>query len=123
MPDVKTLLFVYNTNSGVLQSIRNYASGTASASGTDTCTLSAITHSPVGMKKEWKRFLKDLVIPSRLLDRNEFSWEFRELKTTFPAVVVQNGTNLAILVGTDEINRCRDLHDLIHLVQLRLSQC
>jgi len=75
------------------------------------------------MKKEWKRFLKDLVIPSRLLDRNEFSWEFRELKTTFPAVVVQNGTNLAILVGTDEINRCRDLHDLIHLVQLRLSQC
>ena len=122
MTDSKTILFVYNTNNGVLQSLRDYFAGTASASKTDICPLSAITHSPVGMKKEWKRFLKDLEVPSRLLDRNEFSWEFGYVKTTYPAVLVQNGTELNVLIGTGELNGCRDLNDLIQLMQQRLVQ-
>ena len=120
MPGMKTLLVVYNTNSGVLDSLKNYSTGMAPASGADICTLSAITHSPVGMKKEWKRFLKDLDIPSRTLDRNAFSSEFGHYKTTFPVVLVQKGTELEVLIGTEELNRCRDLSDLILLMKQRL---
>jgi hypothetical protein len=121
MSDLKTILFIYNTNNGVLKSLLDYFAGTASASGTDICSLNAITNSPVGMKKEWKRFLKDLKIPSRLLDRNEFSWEFGDL-TSFPVVLVQSGAELAVLVGTEALNQCRDLNDLIFLMQQRLPQ-
>jgi hypothetical protein len=121
MPGTKTLLFVYKTDSGVLQSLKNYSTGTA-ASGSDICTLSAVTHSPVGMKKEWKRFLKDLQIPSRSLDRNEYTMEFRQHPTTFPVVLVQTGTELAVLIGTEELNQCRDLNDLMLLVRERLLQ-
>jgi hypothetical protein len=120
MKDLKTILIIYNANNGKLQSLRDYFAGTASASGTDTCPLSAITTSPVGLKKEWKRFLKDLEIPSRILDRNEFSWEFGYVQPTFPAVVVQDGTELTVLVSTEELSRCRDLDDLIQLMQQRL---
>ena len=122
MSDLKTILFIYNTNNGVLKSLMDYFAGTASASGTDICPLNAITNSPVGMKKEWKRFLKDLKIPSRILDRNEFSWEFGDLHTSFPVVLVQSGAELAVLVGTEALNQCRDLNDLIFLMQQRLPQ-
>jgi hypothetical protein len=122
MSDLKTILFIYNTNNGVLKTLMDYFAGTASASGTDICPLNAITNSPVGMKKEWKRFLKDLKIPSRLLDRNEFSWEFGDLHTSFPVVLVQSGAELAVLVGTEALNQCRDLNDLIFLMQQRLPQ-
>jgi len=120
MPGLKTLLFVYNTNSGVLQSLKDFSAGTAAASGADTCNLSAITHSPVGMKKEWKRFLKDLEIPSRSLDKNEFSSEFGNRQITFPVVLVQKGTELSVLIGTEELNRCRDLNDLIFLLKQQI---
>jgi hypothetical protein len=121
MAESKTLLFIYNTNNGVLKSLMDYCAGTASAPVTPACPLNAITTTPGGMKEEWKRFLKDLKIPSRLLDRNEFSWEFHDLHTTFPVVLVQSGADIAVLVGTEALNQCRDLNDLIHLMQERLS--
>jgi hypothetical protein len=123
MPGLKTLLFVNNTNSGVLLSLKDFSAGKSASYGAGICNLSVITHSPVGMKKEWKRFLKDLEIPSRFLDREEFLSEFTfaHPKTTFPLVLVQKGTELSVLIETEELNRCRDLNDLIHLMKQRLS--
>ena len=76
------------------------------------------------MKKEWKRFLKDLEIPSRTLDKSEFLSEFRSghTQTSFPVVFVQKGTELAVLISTEELSRCRDLNDLILLMIQRLPQ-
>lgn len=124
MPGVKTLLFIYNSTRGVLPSLKDFSAGKAAPSGTDVCNLSAITHSPVGVKKAWKRFLKDLEIPSRSLDRDEFLSEFGFVhpQITFPVVLVQKGTEMFVLIDTEELNRCRDLDDLIHLVQSRLKQ-
>ena len=68
-PDLKTILFIYNTNNGALKSLLDYFAGSASADETDVCRLNALTSSAAGIKKEWKGFLKDLNIPSRLLDR------------------------------------------------------
>ena len=122
MQGQKTLLFVYNSDSGVLQPLKDFSTGKAAVPGADACVLSAVTHSPVGMKKEWKRFIKDLEIPSRFLDRNEFSAEFRSRypQATFPVVLVQKGTELSGLISTEELNRCRDLEDLIVLMRQRL---
>ncbi|MHB8164078.1 MAG: hypothetical protein ACYDDV_06975 [Methanoregula sp.] len=122
MPGQKNLLFIYNTDSGALQTFKDFSSGKASPSGEGACNLTGITHSPVGMKKEWKRFCKDLDIPSRPLHRNEFLAEFgsRQHQTTFPVVLVQKGTELEIFISTDELNRCRDLNDLIILMKQRL---
>jgi hypothetical protein len=120
MPGVRTLLFVHNIDSGVLPSLKDFSTGKTAASGSDICALSAITHSPVGMKKEWKRFCKELEIPSRSLDRNEFVSEFGQRQVTFPIVLVQQGTELSVLISTEELKRCRDLNDLIFLMKQRL---
>ncbi len=122
MPGTKTLLIVDNTNSSVLEPLKDFSTGTAAASGAGTHTISSITHSPVGMKKEWKRFLKDLEIPSRTLDRSEFLSEFGSglHQITFPVVLVQKGTELAVLISPEELTQCRDLNDLITLLRSRL---
>jgi hypothetical protein len=120
MPQEMTLLFVCNSDSGVLPKIKNYSSNNV-VSGADNCNLSTLIHSPVGIKKEWKRFIKDQKIPSRILDRNEFRAEFGQGITTFPVVLIGTGTSLAVLISTDELNRCRELEDLIGLLQHRVS--
>lgn len=120
MPDSKTVLFIHNINSGVLQPLHNYSSTPVAVPGADTCSLSNLTRSPVGIKKEWKRFLKDLSIPSRSLDRNEFFSEFGHRDITIPVVLLQSGTELLLLISTEEINRCHNLGDLIQLVRERL---
>ena len=121
MPGSKILLIVDNTDSEVLPSLKDFSAGTAAASGAGTRTLSTMTHSPVGMKKEWKRFLKDLEIPSRTLERSEFTSEFGSghPKMTFPVVLIKTGTELTVLISTEELRRCRDLNDLIVLMRQR----
>ncbi len=121
MQPVRTLVFVYNLDSGVLPKIKDYAA-TAPAPEPDGCRLFTLTNSPIGMKKEWKRFVKDLGMPARFLPRNEFVREFGQVLSGFPAVLVHDGTELALLISRDEINRCQDLDELIRLVRQRIGQ-
>ncbi|MFA4860816.1 hypothetical protein [Methanoregula sp.] len=120
MSQEETLLFVSNSNSGVLPQIKNY-SDHLSASHSEGCHLSALTYSPVGMKKEWKRFIREQKIPSRALDREEFRAEFGSIAMTFPVVLVRTRRGLSVLISTDELNRCRSLEDLMNLLQQRLA--
>ena len=121
MQELKTLLFVYNTDSSVLPELRDYTAGTSAASRAGNCTFCALTHSPVGMKKEWRRFVKALEIPSRFLNRNEFFSEFGNYEITFPAVFLRKGTELAILICSEELNRCQTLGDIISLIEYHLQ--
>jgi hypothetical protein len=122
MQDPLVILFVNNIDSGVLLSLHDYSASKSDISGVDASPLSAITHSPVGIKKEWKRFLKDLSIPSRSLDRNEFTTEFGNRPVELPVVLLKRGTELSILVSAEEIRACRELSDLIHLIRERISK-
>ena len=122
MPDTTAILFIHNLDSGVLQSLHDYSSSKGAASKADACPLSRITHSPLGIKKEWKRCLKELPIPPRLLDRDQFISEFGHRPLTFPVVLLKRGAELSVLVSTDELNRCMDLSDLVSLVGERVRQ-
>ncbi len=121
MQDSPSILFVYNLDSAVLQSVNEYSTvrGSSQAEG-DVSPLSRLTHSPLGIKKEWKRFIKELPIPSRSMTRDEFIKEFGNITLPFPVVIYKKGATLSVLVSTDEIRACRELGDLIHLVKSRI---
>jgi hypothetical protein len=121
MPHGKTLVFVYNFDSGVLPTIQELA-GREPPRGSDGCKLYLLTSSPVGTKKEWKRFIRELNHPARFLSRNEFSSEFGTGPTLFPAIFIQTGKDLSPAVSADEINQCRALEDLISLVRQRFAE-
>ena len=117
----KTLLFVYNADGGVLPGMKDYSSKTGASHGKDSCNLTAITYSPIGMKKDWKRFIRELGVPARFMNRNEFSSEVGTGLTTFPTILVQVGKDILQVASTDEINRCQCLEDLMSLVQQRIA--
>ena len=60
--------------------------------------------------------------PARFVSRNEFSSEFGTDITSFPAILIQTGKNLAFVVSAGEINQCTTLEDLIHLVRSRFAR-
>lgn len=121
MYQVRSLLIVYNNDSGMLQNFKQY-SLSPSAVSSRGCNLAALTHSPVGMKKDWKRFVRELNIPSRFLDKNEFMAEFRGASTSYPCILLKDGGMLSVLVTTEEIGRCRELEDLMGLLRERIPQ-
>jgi len=116
----QTLLFVYNASSETIPRESQLMSRPTS-SLSEPCRLLTLTYSPIGMKKEWKRFLSGLKIPARFLSRDEFTSGFRNITATFPAVFLMSGKDLFIIATTEEINRCGDLNDLVVLIQQRLS--
>ncbi|MDD1694497.1 MAG: hypothetical protein LUQ71_07215 [Methanoregula sp.] len=115
----KTLLFVYNADSGVFPGMKDYSLKSGTSNTRQFCNLTAITNSPIGMKKDWKRFVRELDIPARFLNRNEFVSEIGAGLITFPAILVQTGKDLLMLASSEEINRCQSLEDLINLVKAR----
>ena len=118
----KTLLFVYNADSGVLPGLKDYSLQSGTSHAKQFCSLTAITSSPIGMKKDWKRFVRELGIPVRFLNRNEFVSEIGAGLISFPAILVQTGKDLLMLASSDEINRCQSLEDLISLVRSRSQE-
>jgi hypothetical protein len=119
LPD-RSLVFVYNVDSETLPKTNDHMR--MAMPGKETCGLLALTFSPIGMKKEWRRFVHTLDIPARFMSRDEFLAEFRTSTTPFPAVFLQSGHDLFVFISADEINQCAQLEDLIHLVQQRLTQ-
>ncbi len=121
MPVGRSLVFIYNADSGVLPRMKDQVSREG-APETDRCNLWALTFSPIGMKKEWKRVVHDLGIPVRFISRDEFAREFRTVAATFPVVFLQTGNDLFNFISTDELNQCTQLEDLISIVRQRLAQ-
>jgi hypothetical protein len=120
MPPGRSIVFVYNVESETLPKTNDHMR--MAMPGKETCGLLALTFSPIGMKKEWRRFVHTLDIPARFVSRDEFLGEFRITAAPFPAVFLQSGPDLFLFIGADEINRCARLEDLISLVQERLVQ-
>jgi len=115
------LLFVYSIDRGSLSAVTDYHRSPGSARA-QRCALYSLLITPVGMKKGWKRFLTDLVVPSRFLHLDEFQQEFRIKDPVLPAVFMQDGKSIHELVTADEINRINSTDQLAELVKKRLIE-
>ncbi|HRY74971.1 MAG TPA: hypothetical protein P5217_01680 [Methanoregulaceae archaeon] len=122
MQSERSLIFVYNADSDAMPRANDLMSR-PTGTLTDPCSLINLTFSPIGMKKEWKRFISGLRIPVRFLARDEFISEFRTYAavTTFPEAFLVVGKDLFVIASTEEIRRCGDVADLIAIVEKRLA--
>lgn len=122
MQSGRSLIFVYNADSETLPRANGFMSRPTGAL-TDPCKLLDLTFSPIGMKKEWKRFISNLKLPVRFLARDEFKSEFRNYVAvaTFPMAFLLVGKDLFVLTTTEEIQQCGDVADLVSIVEKRLA--
>lgn len=109
------LVFVYNADSGVFNALADAAHKIFSPQ-TYACNLCALTHTAVGMRGEWRRFLDGLGRPLEFLHADELASRYGVSGVPLPAVFRKAGDGLEVLAGADAVNACRTLDDLKRLI-------
>jgi hypothetical protein len=115
-----SLIFVYNADSGIYNSLVDIAHRIFSP-GTYACNLCAITYSTTGKNRQWVRFLTGLGIPFEFLHRDEFKKQYGVDGIKLPAIFKEETDGLAIWIDADSINSCRNVNGLIRLISERLN--
>jgi hypothetical protein len=111
----RALVFVYNADSGVFNAMADAAHKVFSPQ-TYRCNLCALTHSAVGMRGEWKRFLEGLDTRVEFLHADELKERHGVSGVPLPAVFRRDGERLEVLAGADSIDACRTMDDLKRLI-------
>ncbi len=114
------IIFVYNADSGPLNSIKDFTWRIASPD-TYPSNLCAVTYSNFGMKDEWREFTKGLDQKVEFLHRDEFRERYGEKGYQFPASFVRTDSSLELLISSEEMNECDDLEEMIELVESKLD--
>lgn len=109
------LVFVYNADSGVFNALADAAHKIFSPR-TYRCNLCALTHSAVGMRREWKKFLDGLDRPLEFLHADEMKARYGVEGVPLPAIFESGGDETKVLAGADAINACRTMDDLKRLI-------
>ena len=104
------LIFVYNAKSDKLNALVDYAHKIINPS-TYTCDLCKLTHSNLGVRKEWTAFLKEIEIDFYHI--NEFENKF---KHTFKYPVILNN-DLQVLLGDKSIAELNSVTELIQKIK------
>ena len=112
------LIFVYNADSGLFNTVTDIAHKLFSPS-TYNCQLCAITHSAFSMREEWKTFLDSINQEMEFLHRDEWNKLHPDNKDELPAVFVKNGS-IKVLLSSDEIKQCQTIEQLKQLIKDRL---
>jgi hypothetical protein len=113
------LIFVYNSESGMLNELVDMIHKLA-APYTHECHLWRLTHSHFGVRREWMKFFDHYGLDVSFLHRDEFTREFFEEKSRYPAIFLANAKNLTPLISEVEINACNSAQKLMDLLKQRL---
>ncbi len=102
---IERLLFVYNADSGVLNSVIDSAKKILAING---CPLCSLTHSLSGEKSDWRTCKESLGMPVEYVHRNELTSSLRTVVgEQLPCVVAQADGDLVLLLEPDVIQRCK----------------
>lgn len=113
------LVFVYNANSGLFNALGDMSHKLFSPA-TYQCHLCALTYSTFGMRQSWKQFLETLDRPLEFLHADELKELYGISNVPLPAVFLKEERRLKPLVNAAEINECRTIDDLKHLLIKRV---
>lgn len=105
------IIFVYNADSGLANSLIDYGKKYVSPSKYD-CQLCMISYGQFGMKKDWKTFVGSLAYPVSFLHKNEFIEKYPKISTTLPAMLIISDDKLTALLNSTDFDK---IHNLIEL--------
>ncbi len=114
-----TLIFVYNADSGLVNTLLDIGHKIISPQ-TYACNLCALTHSTFSMRDEWKRFVAELGVPIEFLHRDELAKRYGINDIALPVVFRKTNGQLHKWISREEISACHSLDDLQRLVQNKL---
>ncbi|GAB4417248.1 MAG: hypothetical protein Kow002_03560 [Anaerolineales bacterium] len=117
---MKTLLFVYNADSGLLNGLKDWAHKIVSP-GTYPCSLCALTYDNLGMIRSWRKFVDGLGMQVEFLHRDELAETYGIQDVPLPAVFLQVGGEPELWLEAESMNACQTLEELQQLIQTKVS--
>ncbi|NEV93764.1 GTPase [Psychroflexus sp. YR1-1] len=118
----KALIFVYNANAGVSNSLMDSVHKILSPK-THECNLCELTFGLVSEHKKWKAFRKQSDIDMRFLHKDEYRSTFKskfEKLHELPVILYQDNYDLSLFMGNDELNQIEEVETLIQKIKSRL---
>ncbi len=110
------LLFVYNADSGLFNTLTDIAHKLLSPQ-TYQCQLCAITHSAFTERTEWRNFIDGLGVACEFLHRDEFLRQYPLDKTPLPAIFQEENGELTLRIDREQINTANSVDELKHLLE------
>jgi hypothetical protein len=116
----KSILFVYNADSGIFNTVTDIAHKIFSPQSYE-CNLCAITYGNFAIKGEWKEFLETLDAELEFLHRDEFIKKYRLSEVALPAVFLKSAEGLELWINAAEINSCSSVDDVKKLITVKMA--
>lgn len=119
--DLQKLLFVYNANSGLRNTILDGAHKIISPK-TYQCSLCDITYGAFTENKVWKEFRTKSKLEMDFLHKDEFKEQYASKfghNFGFPIVLGITVSGMEVLVSPDELDALGKAEDLIELINER----
>jgi len=117
MPDnTSTLIFVYNADSGLFNTMSDIAHKMLSPA-TYSCNLCAITHGLLSEKQEWRAFIEQLGVAVEFLHRDEFVKQYKQTLSSYPVILQRQGQTISTLIASKQIDECHSIADLTQLIE------
>lgn len=114
------LILVYNANTGIANKLWD-AMHKAVSPSTYGCELCSLTHNSVGARSQWKDFLKDEKIPTKVMYKDQFEATYA---TTFeyPIVLLYDKSNFSCILDKKAMSALNDLDSFLVLLKSRLPE-
>jgi len=113
------ITFVYNSNSGIFNSVKDFVHKKVSPKSYK-CNLGVLTHSGTRIDNKWKGFVGKFT-DVEFLHKNEFFEKYGERDIKLPAVFIDKGNGLRVLIFAREISTCKNVDELIYIVQKEVN--
>ena len=109
--ETPTLVFVYNADSGLFNTLTDIAHKVFSPS-TYQCHLCELSHGHFTMREEWSGFISELDMDTEFLHRDEFAAKYGQSTMEYPAVLILRGQRLDSFIDSAMINACGSIDEL-----------
>ena len=113
---IDRLIFVYNAESGTMNSAIDFAHKMLSPE-TYECNLCKITYGNFAMKKEWKEFLKQVTTEVKFMYKNQFVKAYGIKDEEFPAVFKIKSGRIKKVLSCNELNSMNKIEEIVIALQ------
>ena len=113
---MNSLLFVYNANSGKLNTLFDIGHKLISPS-TYRCHLCELTHDTFSENNIWREFRDHSNIAMEFYHKDEFESVFPTFKTDYPVILKKTRNVLHPLLDTKAIDAYENVNDLITYIK------
>jgi len=108
------LIFVYNADSGVLNTVKDISHKLFSPATYD-CFLCSLTHKTFSENPEWKKFREQSKLEMDFLHRDEFEQKYGETRE-YP-IVLEQKKSLETVISKEQLGSLSSLNELISMVR------